>query len=140
MNIQDIERLVATMESSGLTRCVITDGDETLTLVRCTRAEDDDESRPHLASTKSLPDDMPISVRAPCSGNFRCAHPLQLEAAESEGSVVSEGQSLAYVQVESVLFPVTAPSAGRVVGPMLVPEGTLVGYGDRLMEISYTVE
>ncbi|WP_233887983.1 biotin/lipoyl-containing protein [Paraburkholderia flagellata] len=139
MNIHDIERLVATIESSGLTRCLVRDGDETLTLVCSTRSETDNANRSWRASTTRSPEEMSASVRAPCSGFIRYAHPLQLEAVEPDGAFAAEGQSLAYVQVESVFFPVVAPKAGRV-GALLAPEGALVGYGDQLMEISCTVE
>ncbi|WP_434667278.1 hypothetical protein P5W99_38660 [Paraburkholderia sp. A3BS-1L] len=138
MNIKDIESLAEAMETSDLTRCVITDGDETLRLVRSIRPAEADDHLLRDAGSASEPGSVPVRVRAPCSGNFRSTHPLRPEAAASEGAVVSEGQNLGYMQIESVLFPVTAPSGGRV-GPSFVPEGALVGYGDALTEIAMTL-
>jgi acetyl-CoA carboxylase biotin carboxyl carrier protein len=53
------------------------------------------------------------------------------------GSRIRAGQTVALLQIGALLLPIGAPRDGSVTG-VLVPHGTLVGYGTKIIELSAT--
>jgi acetyl-CoA carboxylase biotin carboxyl carrier protein len=76
----------------------------------------------------------PDAAQAPIAGRFLHAHPLHDAPLASPGKRVKAGQPIGLVQVGALLLPVSAPRHG-VVASMLAADGSLVGYGDRLIEL-----
>lgn len=132
MNLKDIEGFVTAMESAGLARFVCTVGSEKLKLVRTPQVDGGAAAQPERVD-RDAPAMETVSIRSPHTGCFQRAHPLDPQTAVEEGSPVFAGQVIGYVRVESVLFPVIAPIGARV-ERLLVADGTLVGYGEKLIE------
>jgi acetyl-CoA carboxylase biotin carboxyl carrier protein len=83
----------------------------------------------------SLPSaERPDAAQAPIAGRFLHAHPLHDAPLASPGKHVKAGQPVGLVQVGALLLPVSAPHDG-VVALMLAADGSLVGYGDRVVEL-----
>lgn len=139
MNIQDIERLVALMDSANIGEFELQQGAETLHL-RFSRqpAHIDlprhDDSIVTGVSTTSANETPKSIVRAPAVGTFSHAHPLLDTPALQAGDRITEGQHIGYIGVESVLCAVLSPGSGKL-GQQIAPDGGLVGYGDALVEI-----
>ncbi|CAB3764789.1 hypothetical protein B7G54_07015 [Burkholderia puraquae] len=135
-DLQDIERLIVTLQSAGVSECVYTAGDQTIRLEfdrhTSTIANEHRESSgtEMLAAVSPLPG----YVRAPCCGRFMRTHPLLDHQMADTDAVVIEGQHIAYIEVDSVLFPVVAPFHGRL-GRIAVANGERIGYGAALIEI-----
>jgi acetyl-CoA carboxylase biotin carboxyl carrier protein len=53
------------------------------------------------------------------------------------GSRIRAGQTVALLQIGALLLPIDAPRDGTVTS-LLVPHGTLVGYGMEIIELSAT--
>lgn len=71
-------------------------------------------------------------IASPAIGQVLWRHPLHAAALAPPGTRVRAGQPVALLQVGPLLRPVLAPADG-VVGSALVPDGTLAGYGTKLL-------
>jgi acetyl-CoA carboxylase biotin carboxyl carrier protein len=71
---------------------------------------------------------------SPAAGRFLHRHPLSRTAMVAPGTQVTGGDIIGLLQIGVLLIPVAAPCAGQVAGH-LVAEGTLVGYGTRLIAL-----
>lgn len=139
MNIQDIERLVALMDSANIGEIELRHGAETLHLrfsrppahIDLPRHGDTIGTGVSTASSSETPKTI---VRAPAVGTFSRAHPLLDTPALQAGDRVSEGQHVGYIGVESVLCAVLSPGSGKL-GQQIAQDGELVGYADALIEI-----
>ena len=75
-------------------------------------------------------------LKADSMGHFRIAHPDGLFPTCKVGTEVARAQILGFVQIGSLLLPVTAPRPGRL-ARVLAAEDSLVGYGTPLFEIDH---
>ena len=75
------------------------------------------------------------TMPSPGFGVFRHAHPLHETALVRAGERVTVGQVLGFLQIGALLIPIRAPREG-VVSAVLARDGSLVGYGDPLLEFS----
>jgi acetyl-CoA carboxylase biotin carboxyl carrier protein len=75
-----------------------------------------------------------LVVRAPVVGIFLDHHPLCERAVVPIGAEVVADALLGFLQVGSLLTPVSAPQAGMVTD-VLVEHGKVVGYGTPLFEL-----
>jgi acetyl-CoA carboxylase biotin carboxyl carrier protein len=73
----------------------------------------------------------PLVVKAPGVGLFLAGHPLHHAALAPEGGRVVAGQQVAFLRIGLLLRPVVSAAVG-LLGPALVAEGTMVGYGTPL--------
>lgn len=140
MNIQDIERLVALMHATDIGEIELQHGAETLHLRFSSPAHHGDLPRQGSTEVTNVTQegakDAPSTVvRAPAFGFFFRAHPLLGTTSVQTGDRIAEGQHLGYIDAESTLCAVLSPGNGTL-GPQITPDGTLVGYGDALIEIA----
>jgi acetyl-CoA carboxylase biotin carboxyl carrier protein len=75
-----------------------------------------------------------VVVRALSVGLFLDQHPLCERAVAPIGAEVVAGAPLGFLQVDSLLTPVSAPQAGTVTD-VFVKHGSVVGYGTLLFEL-----
>ncbi|HDR9882387.1 TPA: acetyl-CoA carboxylase biotin carboxyl carrier protein subunit [Burkholderia cenocepacia] len=136
MDLQRIERLIATLQHAGVAECVYTIGNQTIRLeFDCHTSPIANEDRGSWGTHMSGDGDPSFSyVRAPCSGHFARVHPFRDQPVAGADTVVNEGQHIAYIEVDSMLFPVVAPFRGRL-GKIAVADGDRVGFGAALIEI-----
>lgn len=131
MRPDDIAALAAEMAKAGIAQLELTGPDFTLALARgaapATAAPQVEPQVETEAETELLP------VTAPSLGAFLRKHPLHEKPLASDGETVIAGQTIALLQVGTLLTPVPAPADGMVVAA-IPAEGTLVGYGDRLFD------
>lgn len=136
-SLQDLESLVATLEQAGIENCVYTFGSQTIRLEfeRSSASTRESSREPSGASASKPVSRSADYLRAPCSGHFVRTHPFLDCQMADVGSCVEESQHVAYIEVDSVFFPVIAPFSGRLGLPAAV-DGQRVGYGAALIEIS----
>lgn len=128
----DLSEIAATMAAAGVARLELTGPDLRLVLGRGASAE---PAAVELEAETVASEAQTIGVAAPGVGTFLRAHPLHHTALAAEGETVGAGQPIAVLQVGALLLPVVAPVAVVVRGAR-VEDGTLVGYGDRLFDVS----
>ena len=75
-------------------------------------------------------------IKANSLGRFRAAHPDGLFPACPIGAAVERAQILGFLQIGTLLLPVTAPRAGRL-ACVIATDGDVVGYGTLLFEINH---
>lgn len=78
------------------------------------------------------------TVRAPAVGEFLTSHPARTGLLARQGARVVPGDLLALLRTGLVLAPVTLPADDprpATLTRVLVPHGTLVGYGTPLFEV-----
>ncbi|MCK8787781.1 hypothetical protein M0638_25830 [Roseomonas sp. NAR14] len=75
-----------------------------------------------------------VAVASPAMGVFQAA-----PDAPAAGTAVTGGAILGHVRLGPLLLAVRAPIDGILLGAG-IPDGTLVGHGDRLLEIEPQVE
>lgn len=128
MRPEDLTGIAAAMAAAGVARLELTGPDVRLVLGRGASAEPVEvETMAPAAET--------IAVVAPGVGTFRRAHPLHDRPLAAVGDAVGAGQSIAVLQVGALLLPVAASTAAVMIDAA-VEDGTLVGYGDRLFDLS----
>jgi biotin carboxyl carrier protein len=76
-----------------------------------------------------------VPVTAPALGTLLRTHPLHETPLAADGEAVARGQAVALLKVGALLVPVVAPVGGVIVDSA-AEDGTLVGYGDRLFDLS----
>jgi acetyl-CoA carboxylase biotin carboxyl carrier protein len=131
MRPEDLSEIAAAMAAAGVARLELTGPDLRLVLGREARAE---PLTIELEDESVAPDAQTIAVAAPGVGTFLRAHPLHDRPLAAAGDAVAAGQTVAMLRVGALLLPVVAPVAGIVIAAA-APEGTLVGYGDRLFDL-----
>ncbi|WP_281799046.1 biotin/lipoyl-containing protein [Komagataeibacter rhaeticus] len=73
-------------------------------------------------------------IHSPCMGRALLAHPLRSSPEVEPGQNVEEGDIVAFVGVDHILYPVLAPCAGCI-GEIKVTQGMVIGYHQPLMLI-----
>jgi acetyl-CoA carboxylase biotin carboxyl carrier protein len=76
-------------------------------------------------------------VNSPAVGILLHRHPMQEAQLAPCGSRIRAEQTVALLQIGALLLPIDAPRDGAVID-LLVPHGTLVGYGTAIIELSAT--
>ena len=127
---EDLSEIAAAMAAGGVARLELTGPDVRLVLGRGVGAE---PLAMEVDAEAVAPET--IAVAAPGVGTFLRAHPLHDRPLAAAGDRVGAGQPIAVLQVGALLLPVVAPTAGVVVDAA-VEGGTLVGYGDRLFDLT----
>lgn len=122
MTIEEIGRLVALAGASGLSSLSVTLDGCTLTFKARTGPA---PTRPATPIPQPAP-----AITAPAAGILLAAHPDRV-APPPQGRAVAAGEVVALLRVGPCLRPVLAPGAGRL-GPALLPDGTLAGFGTPL--------
>lgn len=89
---------------------------------------------PHPASASQALDPMFTLVRAGSVGTVLHTHPLREDPLLQAGQSVCAGQTVALLKIGTVLLPVPSPHDGTVLR-ILAEHGSIVGYGDGLVEI-----
>lgn len=129
MTLDEISRLVAVADRQGLADLTVSVGGCMLTLRRG-EPESLAEAAPPLPALPAIARPA-ATLPAPAAGFFRASHPSAPAAGPAGDRAVTEGEIVAFLQVGPCLRPVTAPGPGRV-GPALVADGNLVGFGTAL--------
>lgn len=132
MRPEDLTAIAAAMTVAGIARLELTGPNVRLVLGRGASAE---PPAAEVETETSVPETETIAVAAPGVGTFRRAHPLHDRPLAAAGDAVGAGQPIAVLQVGALLLPVAAPAAAVVIDGA-VEDGTLVGYGDRLFDLS----
>jgi acetyl-CoA carboxylase biotin carboxyl carrier protein len=131
MRPENLPEIAAAMAAAGVARLELTGPGVRLVLARGASAEP--RAIGNEAET-AAPEAETVAVSAPGVGTFLRAHPLHDRPLAADGDAVGAGQALAVLQVGPLLLPVVAPTAAVVV-EAAVEDGTLVGYGDRLLDL-----
>ncbi|MBY6092870.1 biotin/lipoyl-containing protein [Maritimibacter alkaliphilus] len=79
-------------------------------------------------ATSTPPAPSAQTIAAPGPGRLMFTHPARTQPAACPGDRVAPGDIVAWLAVESLISPVTAPAAGTL-GAALAEEGALLGYG-----------
>lgn len=127
MRAGDLAGIAAAMTAAGVARLELAGPDVRLVLGR--------GAAPAAEAAAADQSAGPIAVTAPGVGTFLRSHPLHDRPLADDGETVVAGQAVALLQVGPLLVPVTAPVGGLIVGAAAA-EGTLVGYGDRLLDLA----
>jgi acetyl-CoA carboxylase biotin carboxyl carrier protein len=128
MRPDDLAEIAAAMTAAGIARLELSGPDVRLALGRPAAPAPEDAAAADASAGV-------VAVTAPGVGTFLRAHPLHDVPLADRGETVSAGQAVALLQVGALLVPVAAPVGGLVVDAV-AGDGTLVGYGDRLFELS----
>jgi len=137
MTLDDISRILVTLEATDVTECEIEHGTQSLR-VTFDRTLDSDAGQwvsSTAASPVSAAPDTPdtIVVKSQATGIFRLRHPL-LAAERIEVRNVRCGQPIGYLEIDSVFCAIHAPTDG-VLKTILLEDGERVGYGQAVAEI-----
>lgn len=141
MDFSDIARLVHRLEASNLTSCEFDDnGHSSLRLrfgpVGLQPASTSEPATALLAAgtTAAPPSADPTTVHAPRFGIYLHHHPLSDTDGAEAGQLVQAGAIVGFIQTGEALVPVRVTRAGTL-HRTLVDHGTLVGYGQSLVEL-----
>jgi acetyl-CoA carboxylase biotin carboxyl carrier protein len=127
MRPEDLAEIAAAMAAAGVARLELAGPDVRFTLGRSAAPVAEDVAAADASGAG-------VAVTAPGVGTFRRAHPLHHAPLADSGETVAAGQAVALLQVGALLVPVVAPVGGLIVDAA-VEDGTLVGYGDRLVDL-----
>lgn len=128
----DVQDLVRILQTDGVTlfECDAPDGRLRLRFAAGGPAlQEQDVPQEKPAPEKPAP----AVQRAPGMGFLHLQHPLAGQPLLVEGETVAQGQIVAILQADDVLYPVEADREG-IVGQILVREGDVIGYGSALFE------
>jgi len=128
MTLDDIGRIVARLETTEVTECVIEHGDERLRIRLARGSESVREAEPVSVRPET------VIVKTSTFGTFRRTHPLAV-VEQTVGSPVQCGEHLGYLEIDSVLCAIVAPTDG-ILQRNLLQGGELVGYGQPVAELS----
>jgi acetyl-CoA carboxylase biotin carboxyl carrier protein len=132
MRPEDLSGIAAAMATAGIARLELTGPDVRLVLGRGASAG---PLAVEVEAKSTAPRAETIAAVAPGVGTFLRAHPLHDRPLAVAGDAVGAGQVIAVLQVGALLLPVVAPAAAMVIDAT-GEDGTLVGYGDRLFDLS----
>ena len=104
------------------------------TFIHLQRAAQSLPDAPQPTSASETLDPMFSLVRAGSVGTVLHTHPFRHDPLVQTGQSVCAGQTVALLKIGSVLLPVPSPHEGTV-RRILVEDGSVVGYGDGLVEI-----
>ena len=130
MTLEEIERLAARCVEAGIAEIELTQAGFSLRL----RLEIAGAEAPRAAAAAAQVETTVKGVRAPGVGVFRIDHPATGRPVAEPGQRVGKGETVGLLQVGPCLKAVVAP-AGGVLGPALVEDGTVVGYGVPLYDL-----
>lgn len=147
MTLDEVARLVAAADGRGVGEIAVTLGGCTLTLragvapvalqVGAVQAGAVQAGTVQAGPVAVVSAPVAATLRAPCAGVFRIGHPANPAAPAGERAVVA-GEVVGFLQIGPCLRPVLstarAGTAGRI-GPALVADGALVGYGTPLFPV-----
>jgi acetyl-CoA carboxylase biotin carboxyl carrier protein len=138
VTLDELESLVIRLSAAGITECEYRSGD---LQSRLTSGDGSIEGVLMPANVQSAAavqnspgerrSEAPRVIRASASGFFFSAHPFETDACARPGQDVKDGQTLGYLRVGDVLYPVIAPQACQLTEQIAL-EGGLVVYGDAL--------
>ena len=130
-----IEALVQRLQASETTffHCQWQDG--SLRLEFCRTPVDAADPEPLDNGTAAPDAAAPAFLKSPGIGYLRFRHPLETREPLREGDRIEKAQVFAYLQIGEVLTPVSADREGLVTR-LIATEGSLVGYGAPLLEVS----
>lgn len=136
MTIDDIARIIARLEKTDVTECVVEHGTETLCIKfdRTTKFVSDAGPRSSTSASAAAVGPETLSLKTPGTGFFRHEHPLAVGGLPA-GTFARSGQHVGYVEVDSVFCAVVTPVDG-IPQRSLVAEGELVGFGQTVCELS----
>ncbi|MFM0250811.1 acetyl-CoA carboxylase biotin carboxyl carrier protein [Paraburkholderia sediminicola] len=141
MTLDEIECLVARLEASIVTECEYERGSAKLVL-RFTRPQAGTppqaifpQAPPSSQETRDQSGPQPVAVRSTAIGAFYRAHPLRDIPPSSAGEIVTHGQVVGYLEVDSVFSVVSSPVTG-ILGHPLLEDGKVVEYGQTLLTIN----
>lgn len=123
MTFEEIETIVRRLDGQRVATVNICSGKAHLRL----RFATEEASEPVPAEPP------PSFATASSPGRFRPAHPLEGAPRFSEGDQVGKGETIAFVEANGLLLPVTA-AADLTLGRALAKDGDAVGWGTPLYE------
>ena len=139
MPFDHIQQISAWLTEAGIDHLELNGPGGRLRLGRAGRegdASDDAIAELNLAEA-DIPAPRGFTVKAPAVGILLHRHPMQEAPLARCGSRIRAGQTVALLQIGALLLPIDAPRNGAVTN-LLVPDGTLVGYGTAIIELSAT--
>lgn len=139
MNINQLRDLIALIDTSDINVLELKQPGSTL------RLEIDARSGTIPTTTSTTSATLPaataastaptvITVPAPGFGIFTTRHPSHAAAFCQDGQRVAAGDTLALLRINELYVPVTSNATGQI--RQLVEEGSLIGYGTPLFEIT----
>ncbi|MFM0091974.1 hypothetical protein PQR46_34325 [Paraburkholderia sediminicola] len=141
MTLDEIESLVARLESSIVTECEYRRGSAKLVL-RFGRQQSGTPAPAMFAEPPSFghdsgkqPGPQPVAVRSNAIGSFYRAHPLRDIPSSFVGEKVTQGQAVGYLEIDSVFSVVPSPVTGTL-GQRLLENGEVAAYGQILLEVN----
>lgn len=135
MDAATLARLARAMAEAGLARLELEGPDFALRLERSSPGD----APPSPVPGSSNGDPARVTVRSPAVGTFLRAHPLHDRPLAAAGDRVRAGEPLGLVRMGDLLVPIAAPATGRLERELAAP-GSLVGFGDPLLELSPSAE
>ena len=133
MTPDEIERLTLLARRAGIEELELVEG-ETVLRLRLTGA-DERSAGGVFSKAAAQSQAQPRAVRAPGVGVFRPAHPLTGRLAVASGEAIEAGRIVAYLEAGPCLRGVAATEHG-IVGPALIDDGAVVGFGTALYHLS----
>jgi len=133
MTPQDIERLSLIAQRAGVAELEISSPEFRL---RLRFVSDASGVRPEMTlQTRDLEAANFGFIRSPGVGVLRFSHPTGRNPVISAGDTVAKDKIVGFLEVGSVIRPIIASSAG-VIGPAMVPDGAVVGFGIPLFSLT----
>lgn len=99
------------------------------------RVAPDGVTAPAVTAADAAPPPAPRVVRTQGFGELLWSHPLRPAAFVAVGDTVAAGQIVALLRTGEILAPVFA-SAGGVAARLLGEEGSVLGYGSPVLELT----
>jgi acetyl-CoA carboxylase biotin carboxyl carrier protein len=135
--IKKVPRLAELLRETGAEEIEIGDGDRMVRVrrsigVSSTELLDDSEAKPAVAG--STVDDAVMNIESEQVGVFMAVAEGSESTATVVGDEVEEGQVIGFVDVLGVAHEVSSP-VGGVIDEMLVHDGSVVEFGQRLVRI-----
>ncbi len=140
MELNELQQLIASMEASGLHSLELRRPGERLKLTLI--ANDAIPSQPGEVTVISevacpSPTQAGITVRTEAAGLFLASHPMRTSPLTQVGATVKQNEVVGLLKIGPIYAPISAPVDG-VVSQIYATEGTLLGYGAPVLEISST--
>jgi acetyl-CoA carboxylase biotin carboxyl carrier protein len=139
MNLSQLRDLIALIDNSDINVLELKQPGSTLRLEIDSRAATipataSSTSAALPAATTATTTPAVITVPAPGFGIFTAQHPARNTLFCQDGQHVAAGDTLALLRINELYVPVTSNAAGQV--RHLIEEGSLIGYGTALFEIT----
>ena len=136
MNFELIEVIAKKLEHSSVRYCESEEAGKTIKM-RFDIVDGSHKSGKQQVSQPNLdkPSNRNHAVKANAAGIVRFNHPCSTANGLRPRDEVAKGEIVFFLQVGDLLSAVTAPRAGML-GERLIPDGSLVGYGEEVMMIT----